>query len=300
MAAQMFFLPFPVAFNSNGMPSAGCKLYFYENETTTPVTTYSDVELTVAHTHPVVAAASGRIPAIYLDDSALYRLRIEDRNGVELYDEDNYRPGSVILPWNSAVLDPMGFGFVEGSSTTTARETNGTAMESLLEYLVENATVISGVAKAPRVQWPAGTFYFDTRDYFDVKAAIHFEGAGTGIQYGGSTRFVFTKGGFRFNRADTLGGVLESPATTGADGWIMRGITGTSEQTRPAAPDYASQATCGVLSYCRGILEDCYFDEFTSDGVRFESATAGGTTTANCNGSRLVSVGSHNAGRHGI
>ena len=45
--------------DSNGAAVSGALLYVYEVGTTTEVTTYSDIALTSANPHPVVADAAG-------------------------------------------------------------------------------------------------------------------------------------------------------------------------------------------------------------------------------------------------
>lgn len=94
MAAQLFNLPFPTAFNSNGLPVAGAKVQFYATGTSTPQAVYEDSALTTPLTNPVVANAAARLPAIYLDGSLVYRVVILDEDGAPLgVDIDPYIPG---------------------------------------------------------------------------------------------------------------------------------------------------------------------------------------------------------------
>lgn len=63
-------------FDSNtAEPLAGAKLYFYEENTTTPLAVYSDAARTVPHAHPVVADADGYFPTIYLTPEVGYRVK---------------------------------------------------------------------------------------------------------------------------------------------------------------------------------------------------------------------------------
>lgn len=94
MTAAQFFLPFPTAFSSNGLPVSGAKIYFYATRTTTPQAIYSDAALTVPLTNPVVANAAGRFSTIYLDSTLTYRVVVKDENDVSLgVDVDPYIPG---------------------------------------------------------------------------------------------------------------------------------------------------------------------------------------------------------------
>lgn len=52
--------------DGNGTPLPGAKASFFASGTTTPMTVYTDIGLTVAHATPVVADANGVFPPIYL------------------------------------------------------------------------------------------------------------------------------------------------------------------------------------------------------------------------------------------
>lgn len=98
MAAKLFFLPFPTAFNANGLAVPGAKAYFYATGTTTEVPVYSEPTLTTELSNPVQANGSGRFPEIYLDDTILYRVVITDADGGSLgSDVDPYLPGSTVF-----------------------------------------------------------------------------------------------------------------------------------------------------------------------------------------------------------
>lgn len=95
MAAKQFFVPYPAAFNSHGAPAPGAKAYFYLTGTTTKAPIYSDSGLSVEAENPAVADGIGQFPTIYLDGDTFYRLRITDRNDVQLApDMDPYQPGT--------------------------------------------------------------------------------------------------------------------------------------------------------------------------------------------------------------
>jgi hypothetical protein len=85
------------AYGQNVKPYRGALLYIYEVGTTTPKTTYSDADETTAQTHPVVAGADGRFPAVYF--SGTYKEVITDLDGVEQWSQDNLTAGGSGLNW---------------------------------------------------------------------------------------------------------------------------------------------------------------------------------------------------------
>ena len=66
----------------------GALAYFFEAGTTTPRTTYQDADLTAPHTHPVVADAYGRFPAVFIDFGS-YRERVKTAGNTQLWDTDD-------------------------------------------------------------------------------------------------------------------------------------------------------------------------------------------------------------------
>lgn len=85
MAHQLFKLPRPTAISNNLTLVAGAKVGFFLTATSTPTDSYQDSALTTPHTNPVVADAAGRLPAIYLDPSIIYRITFTDSADVEIY-----------------------------------------------------------------------------------------------------------------------------------------------------------------------------------------------------------------------
>jgi hypothetical protein len=87
-AAATLWNPYPAPiFAANGRIAAGAKAYFYSAGTTTPLTVFSDNALAVPRTNPVVAAATGIFPNIYLPYGN-YRVRVTDSAGVVISDSD--------------------------------------------------------------------------------------------------------------------------------------------------------------------------------------------------------------------
>ena len=73
-------------FDDAGDPLGGGKIYFYESGTTTPKTTYADVNFTVPNTNPVVLTAAGRQPNIFFNGNA--KAILTDSNDVQILARD--------------------------------------------------------------------------------------------------------------------------------------------------------------------------------------------------------------------
>lgn len=69
-------------FDASGNPLNGGKAYFYESETTNPVTMYEDADLSQALSHPIVADSAGYFPeAVYSAGTDTLRLVITNSTG---------------------------------------------------------------------------------------------------------------------------------------------------------------------------------------------------------------------------
>lgn len=82
-------MPSPVftGFDSNGDPVSGGLLYVYDAGTSTPATTYSDVNLTIANANPVVLNSAGRA-VVYLA-GASYKFVLKTAAGATVWSQDN-------------------------------------------------------------------------------------------------------------------------------------------------------------------------------------------------------------------
>lgn len=73
----------------NGAPYAAAKVYFYDAGTTTPMLVFTTADLSTPRDHPTLANGSGMFPAIFFTEGSNYHLRIEDADGVTIWDVDN-------------------------------------------------------------------------------------------------------------------------------------------------------------------------------------------------------------------
>lgn len=78
--------PRPQLFDSSGDPLISGKLFYYESGTSTPKTTYADINLTIPNAHPVVLTADGRVPNIFFDGAA--RNVLTNNADAQLWDVD--------------------------------------------------------------------------------------------------------------------------------------------------------------------------------------------------------------------
>jgi hypothetical protein len=83
-------MPLPVfqAFDSNGNPLTGGKLYTTASGTTTPLATYTDSSGNTAHQNPIILNNRGE-STIWLNNGSSYRLRLADANDVTIWTVDN-------------------------------------------------------------------------------------------------------------------------------------------------------------------------------------------------------------------
>lgn len=91
MSAKLFALPRQTPLTNSGALIPGAKAYFYLQGSTTPQTVYQNVNLTVAHTNPVVADGFGRFPMVFLNSELRYKVSITDASDVEIYNDDDFQ-----------------------------------------------------------------------------------------------------------------------------------------------------------------------------------------------------------------
>lgn len=113
MAGNRYIPTIFTALDANGAPLPGAKLYFYENNTTTPKDTYSDIDLTVANQWPVVADSAGRFTDDIFMDTDAYRITLTDADDVQVWSKDdcntfNGAPSNNAFPFPGAVIEFYG------------------------------------------------------------------------------------------------------------------------------------------------------------------------------------------------
>lgn len=100
--------PRPQYLDGSGDPVASGTLTFYEPGTTTPKTTYSDVNLSTANANPLSLDADGRCPSVFFDGSA--RVILKNSSGTTIWDIDPVGGANITGPlsqWSPDVTYSM-------------------------------------------------------------------------------------------------------------------------------------------------------------------------------------------------
>lgn len=158
------FSQYPVL-DSNGDPISGAKLYTYEAQTTTPLTTYTDAAGTIAATNPLVADANGRIPTHHLTVGSKIKFVLTDANDVQIWTLDNFDPPAGGSIGNEAASTPEDYGAVgDGVTDDTTAMTNlfaaGGRIRARAGSTYRITSTVEGVANSD-VDLTAGEVYCD-------------------------------------------------------------------------------------------------------------------------------------------
>ena len=105
--------PLFTAYDTDGHPLVGGKLYTYDANTSVPKATYGDPFCIAANTNPVVLSADGNA-LVYLD--GFYRLILTDAEDVQRWEIDNYEYPSSADPPPSGVAE----GYTDGTVSAVA------------------------------------------------------------------------------------------------------------------------------------------------------------------------------------
>jgi hypothetical protein len=90
---------------ADDLRATGAKAYFFNGGTTTPLVVYQDSGEAAAHTHPLVADASGRWPDVFVPYITSYDVRVTSADNVQLtFSRQIPNPDPVEL---SVTVDPL-------------------------------------------------------------------------------------------------------------------------------------------------------------------------------------------------
>ncbi len=110
------------AFDANGDPLVGGRLYSFAAGTSTPQDTFTTRAGTIANTNPVILDANGEAD-VWTTPGLLYKFTLKDTADVEQWSVDNYPSGEQVASTTSglaATVDPGGrITLVSGSPVTT-------------------------------------------------------------------------------------------------------------------------------------------------------------------------------------
>jgi len=118
---------------NTGLPLAGGLLYTYQAGSSTPLTTYTTINGTIANTNPIVLGTDGRLPSeMWLTYGYFYKFVLEDANSNLIASYDNiygilgtvpatssaFTTGMILLWSGSTGSIPAGFYLCNGSNGT--------------------------------------------------------------------------------------------------------------------------------------------------------------------------------------
>lgn len=93
--AQILSYPRFRVVDSNNLPLASGKVYFYKTGTTTPQATYSDPALGSANTNPVILDARGEA-WVFVPNDAVYTVKVTTSADALVWTKDDIRPVSAL------------------------------------------------------------------------------------------------------------------------------------------------------------------------------------------------------------
>jgi hypothetical protein len=117
----------------DGLPLNAGKIYTYQAGSSTPLTTYTDVNGLIANTNPIILGTDGRPPSeIWLTEGFFYKFILKDSSDVTIQTYDNLYgiigtaptpptplPSGAILLWSGSIGSiPAGYYLCNGSNGT--------------------------------------------------------------------------------------------------------------------------------------------------------------------------------------
>lgn len=144
MAATLLADIFFQLIDGDGAPYPGWKLNTYAAGTSTPLATYSDVDLTVPNANPVVADADGRLGPVYLSPTG-YKFICTDSADVTVVTRDNFSDPGYVFAEN----------FGDAQTAGTLSVSSGyvvTATDRFVSVASSGATTINLPAVSSRTQ----------------------------------------------------------------------------------------------------------------------------------------------------
>jgi hypothetical protein len=118
---------------NTGQPLAGGQLFTYQAGSSTPLTSYTDSNGTIANTNPIILGTDGRLPSeLWLSSGYTYKLVLQDSNSNVIATYDNIYgilgttsisgtslPSGCIIMWSGAIGSiPSGFYLCDGTNGT--------------------------------------------------------------------------------------------------------------------------------------------------------------------------------------
>lgn len=102
------------AFDGDGLPLSGGKLYTYEVGSTTPKTTYQDKDSAAAHTNPIILDSRGEAEIWW---NGAYKLILKDSSDTTIWTVDNFQGTGIYVDSVSATSGYVAISAESGTSS---------------------------------------------------------------------------------------------------------------------------------------------------------------------------------------
>ena len=156
--ARFDFMATPRALDINADPVSGGKLYMYEAGTTTPVTTYTDAALSIAHPHPIIADSAGQFDPVYIA-MGTYKWRLTDAGDVTLMEADNV----------FSAADVSVYGPELSLATAAINRINGGSYTMVAADIEDGSLFDLTNDGVTDIKYPVGTFETSTQQLFHME-----------------------------------------------------------------------------------------------------------------------------------
>jgi hypothetical protein len=293
MAGTLFGLGLSQQISASGTPLSGALLYIYQENSSTPVTTYSDFTLATEQTHPIEADSAGRLPQIWVADGS-YRARLTTSAGIEVFDEasvtaigassassgggggssssNGFETGNII--WEPVTGSKSGWvranGRTIGSGASSATERANSDTQALFEYLWNNfsntlCAVGGGRGASAQADFNAnkaiatytmrGKAPFGLDDMGNSAASVIVAGTPTAISFGGAETVTIAQANLPNVTLSSSGlsAELDSTGITNGSG-VARNVGSASNTNNSGSADRLTTASTGTLSVDDGTV----------------------------------------------
>ena len=279
--------------DSNGDPLASGLVYTYENNSVTPLATYTDAAAGTANANPVVLDAAGRAD-IWLKTDALYTFVVKTSAGATVYTVNDISAAANFTSFAASSGAAL-IGFIQAGSgaVATTLQTKGRQVVSAFDYMtaamiadviantaaVDVTAAIQSAATYSSVYFPAGTYKVTAQISVPANRTLYGLGGNSIIAFSGSmaANSVFT--------CDTVNNVT------------IRDLSVTGIQTNDAGSDLYGAAvyadTCVNLR-----VQNLTVSAFPQSGIFLRDCTKFEVT--NCNVQNVVPPTASTSGIGGI
>lgn len=158
--SSRFIMPYQYAYDEEGLPLQGAKLYFYESGTSTLVTVYTDEALTIPNTNPVISDPTGNFGNIFLA-ADIYKVVLKTALDIEVFTADpvivtdNFTAGAGLININNALTTAI----LTNNQTGTTYTVVPTDRSKLVTHNNVNPVVVT-LPNPSTPDFPLGWYYY--------------------------------------------------------------------------------------------------------------------------------------------